>query len=301
MCVGQRNSRSIGVLCSLAGYSRQSFYKGRAVIEREALQCDLVIQRVLELREQQKKVGGRKLYLHLQSFFKDHSISMGRDALFSLLARNSLLIRSRKRKTPVTTFSNHWMNKYPNLIIGFFATGAHQLLVGDITYIRIQKDDFAYLSLLTDAYSRKIVGYFLSVDLSAEGCVKALKMAIKQLPAGARAVHHSDRGAQYCCFDYVSLLKSHAIEISMTQSGDPKENAIAERVNGILKTELLEQPFPSFKEAQKAVAQSISVYNNVRLHSSVNMLTPAQAHNENGPLKRHWKSYYPEKEVVNVN
>ena len=302
MNVGQKNRRSISILCSLLGYSRQSFYQGCKVREEEALQCELIIQQVLQLRKEQKVVGTRKLLIHLKSFLEEHQISIGRDALFDLLAEHKMLVRKRKRRTPITTFSNHWMHKYPNLIIGFIPTTAHQLLVSDITYVRLTEDRHAYLSLVTDAYSRKIVGYHLHGTLSADGCIKSLRMALKQLPNAAKVIHHSDRGSQYCSFDYVLLLNKYNISISMTQSGDPLENAIAERVNGTIKNELLEQSYAEYKLACKAVDYAISVYNNIRLHSSVDMLTPAQAHLRSGELKRHWKTYYlkAKKEAQNV-
>ena len=303
MNVGQKNSRSISVLCSLLGYSRQGFYQGIKACEQEALESELVVQEVVKIRKDQKMVGTRKLFIHLEPFFKAHGISMGRDALFTMLANYNLLIRKRKRKTPVTTFSNHWMHKYPNLTMDFVSNSAHQLLVSDITYIRLTESRHAYLSLVTDGYSRKIVGWHLNATLAARGCIAAMKMAAKQLPKGSKTIHHSDRGSQYCCFDYVALLNKNNIDISMTQSGDPLENAIAERVNGTIKNEFLQQAFNTLKEARDAIAHSISVYNNIRLHASIDMLTPTQAHNKSGVLKRHWKSYYPNKkeEVVYVD
>jgi putative transposase len=295
MNVGQRRSRNIRPLCSLLGYSRQSFYQANKAKERQVLEQELVIQEVLAWRKNQPKVGTRKLYIHLQPFLEEHSIGIGRDALFDLLAERKLLIKKRKRLTPITTNSNHWMHKYPNCIIGFVPTQAHQLLVSDITYIRLCSGGFAYLSLVTDVYSHKIVGYHLSKDLGASGCIKALKMALKQLPAGAWPIHHSDRGCQYCSFDYVQLLTRHSATISMTQDSDPRENAVAERVNGILKEELLSEVFESYFQASTAIAQAVSVYNTIRLHSSISMLTPAMAHNHTGMLERKWKNYYSPK------
>lgn len=172
---------------------------------------------------------------------------------------------------------------------------AHQIWVSDITYIRYCQDQHAYLSLITDAYSRKIVGYYLSNNLTTEGCIKALKNALQQLPKGNKLIHHSDRGCQYCSFDYVALLKDNNIAISMTQSGDPLENAIAERVNGILKDELLEEAFIDLKTARESIQAAISIYNNIRLHSSIDMHTPQQAHQMNGEFKRRWKTYYCKK------
>jgi len=295
MNTGQKNSRSIKVLCSLLGHSRQSYYKACKAVEKEALEAELVIQQVVLLRKEQKAVGTRKLYMHLKPFLKEHGISMGRDVLFDLLARHKMLIRKRKRKIPMTTFSNHWMHKYPNLIIGFTPTAAHQLLVSDITYIGLPENNFAYLSLITDAYSRKVVGHWLNKDLSAQGCIHALQMAIRQVPKQDCPMHHSDRGSQYCCYDYVTLLNKNNMGISMTQSGDPRENAIAERMNGILKSELLQQSYTSITEARKAIGKAVQVYNNKRLHGSVDMLTPSEAHYKNGELKRHWKTYYKTK------
>ena len=226
----------------------------------------------------------------MQDFIQQHKINIGRDALFDLLATHRLLIRRRIRRIPVTTFSDHWMHKYPNLIIGFIPTASNQLWVSDITYICLL-NDFAYLSLITDAYSRKIVGFYLSKNLSADGCIKALKMALGSNPQLGRLIHHSDRGSQYCCADYVGILEKQYIKISMTQTGDPLENALAERVNGILKDELLEKQYQNYEQAQKAIAIAISTCNHHRPHSSIDMLTPVEAHLREGELKRRWKNY----------
>jgi len=164
----------------LLGYSRQAYYQHKKQLEKESLQNDLLINQVLTIRKTQKLLGGRKLLFKLDSFIKEHNISIGRDAFFNLLSDRCLLVRKRKRRKPITTFSDHWMRKYPNLIEGFYPTAPNQLWVRDITYI-VVGDGFAYLSLVTDAYSRKIVGYYLSLDLSAEGCIRALKMALKTI------------------------------------------------------------------------------------------------------------------------
>ena len=159
-------------------------------------------------------------------------------------------------------------------------------------------DGFAYLSLITDAYSRKITGFYLSKTLEAKGTIEALKMAIKNCSDTKNLIHHSDRGVQYCCADYVKLLQNKNIKISMTENGDPLENAIAERVNGILKEELIQAKYNSFEDAQKSVAKAIVIYNSLRPHSSCSMLTPNEAHKKEGELKKHWKNYYKKKEVV---
>lgn len=297
MNIGQSESRSIQTLCSLLGYSRQAFYKFVKHAEKEALQHDLILQEVWRIRKTLKRLGTRKLLFKMEGFMREHHIEIGRDAMFDLLATHKLLIRKRKRRVPITTFSDHWMRKYPNLIVDFIPTAPNQLWVSDITYITL-KDDFVYLSLITDAYSRKIVGFYLSETLSADGCIKALQMALKNNPQLGRLIHHSDRGSQYCCADYVSILDKHFVKISMTQSGDPLENAIAERVNGILKDELLEKIYINYQEAKQAITAAISIYNYQRPHSSIDMLTPIEAHLREGELKRRWKNYYSKKKEV---
>jgi putative transposase len=249
------------------------------------------MQEVIQIRQSQKRIGGRKLFFMLQEFLQLHNIAIGRDSFFDLLRRQGLLIRKSRRHIPVTTWSNHWFRKYPNRIKDFTPLRAGRLWVSDITYVHVS-NGFAYLSLVTDAYSRKIVGYCLYKNLSADGCVAALKMALKNNPQRERLIHHSDRGVQYCCSDYVSVLEKASVRISMTQNGDPLENAIAERVNGILKSELLQSSYSSFKEAVEGVNHAITVYNHERPHTSINMLTPAQAHHLEGGIKRLWKNYY---------
>jgi len=282
----------------LLGYTRQAFYGYQKHLQQEVFQSELVVQEVLRHRHLQPRAGTRKLLIMLQEFVKLHEINIGRDALFSLLREHDLLIRKRKRKA-ITTFSKHWLKKYPNLIKGFVPLAPNLLLVSDITYI-VVADGFAYLSLVTDAYSHKIGGFYLSRTLEAKGSVIALKMFIKNCTDTSNLIHHSDRGVQYCCADYVNILEKKTIKISMTENGDPLENAIAERVNGILKEELLEVKYDSFEDAQKSVARSIAIYNSLRLHSSCDMLTPIQAHEKEGELKKHWKNYYKKKEVVMV-
>ena len=300
MNIGQKRGRKITALCLLLGYSRQAFYQQVEATEHKILGEELIIQQVLRIRERQKRVGARKLLLMLESFLLEHKLQIGRDGLFALLSKHKLLVRIRKSRAPRTTCSNHWMKKYPNLIVGMAITAPDTLWVSDITYITL-KDDFAYLSLITDAYSRMITGYYLSRNLQAEGCVKALKMAIKRLPAGSKLIHHSDRGSQYCSYEYVEQLQSRNISISMTQNGDPRENAIAERVNGIIKQEFLLAEYGCFENAGKAVKDAIAIYNNERRHSSIDMLTPFEAHTMTGELKRHWKNYYvKQKEVIMV-
>lgn len=297
--MSQRESRSITALCSLLGYTRQAYYQHKKQLEKESLQHDLLINQVMKIRKTQKRIGGRKLFFLLKPFIQEHQITMGRDAFFALLSERCLLVRKRKRNKPITTFSDHWMRKHPNLIEGFYPTAPNQLWVSDITYI-VVGDGFVYLSLITDAYSRKIVGFYLSIDLAAEGCIRALDMALRSNPDLGKLIHHSDRGSQYCCSDYVGILNDNFIRISMTQNGDPKENAIAERVNGILKDELFEKVYANYELAVKGISIAISIYNHQRPHGSIDYLTPIEAHFRSGELKRRWKNYYSKKALEEV-
>ncbi|MDF2430688.1 MAG: putative transposase [Mucilaginibacter sp.] len=283
----------LSLLCLLSGYTRQAYYKKRIYKQQGQFQQELVVQQVMNYRKVQKRIGSRKLLLLLCPFMKQHQIKIGRDCFFDLLRICGLLI-GRKRGKPRTTFSGHWLRKHPNLIKDLTPVIAGGLWVSDITYIELYQGN-SYLSLVTDAYSRKIVGFHLSERLSAAGCITALEMAVTGCAETKGLIHHSDRGVQYCCSDYIEILQKQEISISMTQSGDPRDNAIAERVNGILKTELLEEVFTDIDTARAAVAQAVNAYNYLRPHSSIDMLTPAIAHSRRGELKRRWKNYYQSK------
>lgn len=300
MNVEQRKPRSITWLCSLLGYSRQGLYKAQQQHQQQYFEEELLVQQVQKIRVDQNRIGGRRLHHMLQPFMQQHQFSMGRDSFFKLLLNNGLLVRRRKRKKPITTDSFHRYKKYKNLIKEFIPVGSGQLWVSDITYINL-KNGFAYLSLITDAYSRKIVGFYLSKTLAATGSIRALKKALQHNQVEPnKLIHHSDRGVQYCCNDYVAILKNKKIKISMTENGDPLENAIAERVNGILKDELLEEVYHNFEAAQLGVAKAISVYNHLRPHSSISYKTPIELHNNNEPVQRKWKNYYAKKERLKV-
>lgn len=253
------------------------------------------MQLVCEERKLMPRIGGRKLLFKLQDRMPQE-LMLGRDTFFDFLRDHGLLVR-KKRYRVKTTFSNHWLRKYPNLIKEFIPAAPHQLWVSDITYVETD-EGFVYLFLITDAYSRKIIGWSLSDTLEAKHAVDALYMALSQLPAGIRNVfHHSDRGVQYCCDKYVKLLVKNHFRISMTENGDPLENAIAERVNGILKTEwMYDMRFKTQKEAKEEVDRIITIYNNDRPHSSLGLMTPEQAHNHSGPLKKHWKNYWKQEQ-----
>jgi putative transposase len=275
----------------LLGYSRQSYYQGIQYIHQKAYQSDVIIEEVLRYRKHQKRLGTRKLLDEMQSFLTAHCFKIGRDSMFDLLADRGLLVTKRKRRGCITTLSKHRFKKYPHIVRDFIPIAPNQLWVSDITYIHLA-DGFAYLSLITDAYSRKIVGFCLSRDLSAKGPLNALKMALSSNPHCEGLIHHSDRGVQYCCDEYVKLLEHHEVKISMTENGDPLENALAERVNGILKQELLEEVFSGFETAQREVAIACSTYNHLRPHGSIDNLKPAQAHQLRGAIKKRWTNYW---------
>jgi len=281
-------------LCDLFGKSRQAYYQQSKYIYKEEVKAEILLQLIEKERHLMPRLGGRKLLLRIGPRLPDE-LMMGRDSFFEFLRDNGLLIRKRHHRVR-TTYSNHWMHKYPNLIKGFIPERAHQLWVSDLTYIETL-EGFVYLSLITDAYSRKIIGWALGTTLEAKYTVKALKMALKQLPKGVRNLfHHSDRGVQYCCGEYVKILKKNNLQISMTENGDPRENAIAERVNGILKDEWLNQmKFKSIKDASSQLEEIIRIYNQERPHSSLDMNTPEYAHNQTTELKKHWKNYYGNK------
>lgn len=235
-------------------------------------------------------IGTRKLHYMLAEKLERHGISIGRDKLFDLLSSYGLLVRRRRRKRVYTTDSRHPFKRYPNLIKEMIVQRPDHLWVSDITYIGL-KDSFCYLSLVTDAYSRKITGYCLHPTLKREGPVAALKMAMGTLPGTLQQplIHHSDRGLQYCCSEYIALLESKQVTISMTENGDPYENALAERVNGIMKNEFaLDRDFNNFEEAAAAVDTAVATYNNFRPHASCDYLTPATAHLKHGALPLRW-------------
>ncbi len=237
----------------------------------------IILKYVREYRSRQSKIGGKKLYKEIKPQMIEMCFKVGRDRFFDILRRHGLLIE-RKKKYVKTTNSHHRFYKYSNLIKGMEIAKPNQVYVSDITYIRTL-EGFCYLSLITDACSRKIVGYNLSRSLGIEGCMSALRMALKQIPQGAKPIHHSDRGIQYCSYDYTDLLRRNGILISMTEQNHVYENALAERVNGILKDEfMLGETLKSYEIAKKLVKESIEIYNEERPHLSLNYDKPSMRH-----------------------
>ncbi|SDM92127.1 IS3 family transposase [Pedobacter antarcticus] len=279
----------IKLLCRLFGKTRHAYYDRQWRVQDQGLKDEIVLQHVLDVREKQKRIGTLKLHFLLQEKLCAHHINIGRDYLFGLMREHGLHIRRRKRKA-ITTNSRHWMRKYNNLIVGLELDRPEQVWVSDITYIQL-KQQWGYLSLITDAYSKQIMGWAFRKDLSAQGCIDALEMAIgKRKYPKNQLIHHSDRGAQYCSKKYVDLLISNNIAVSMTENGSPYENAIAERVNGILKSEFdLHSSKVGFRETTQKIRENIQTYNQLRPHASCDYLTPEQAHLKHGPLKKRWK------------
>jgi putative transposase len=269
---------SLSRFCRLLGVTRQAYYQHFWYKEFIGIEQSLILQEVRRIRTRHRHMGGRKLYELLQPYFLEHKIKMGRDALFDLLQSNHLLVRRRK-KTVFTTQSYHWLRKYPNRIKSLLPSQPNQLWVSDITYWKI-RSGYVYLSFITDAFSHKIVGYHAAESLAVIETIEALKIALKDLPQNhVGLTHHSDRGVQYCSIEYVQMLRDRSIEISMTESGDPRENAIAERLNGIIKEEYLsDTSVRNLTQAKRALEFAIRLYNEERPHMSCNYKTPLSIH-----------------------
>jgi putative transposase len=276
-------------LCRLFGKTRQAYYDQNWRMSTDKMQEVVVLKMVHQTRKQLPQTGMLKLYHMLKEDLLRHEINIGRDSFCRLLKQNNLQLK-RRRMYARTTDSHHRFHRWPDLIAGKVPKAAGEVWVSDITYLRI-KAGFVYLSLVTDACSKKIVGHHLSQHLKAHSCVIALNKAIStELYDQHKIIHHSDRGIQYCCDEYVGKLQSNHIRISMTQSGSPYENAVAERVNGILKNELgLNKIFDSYSTAVEPVHNAINSYNHLRLHMSCGYLTPDQAHQKKTGLVKKWK------------
>ncbi|RZL11689.1 MAG: IS3 family transposase [Pedobacter sp.] len=275
-------------LCRLFGKTRNAFYDHQRREESTRFEEALIVDLVKSHRTVMPKVGGAKLLLMLKRDFTAHKIVIGRDSFFDLLRKHNLLIK-RKPRYVRTTDSNHAYYKWPDRTKGFKLKAPEQLWVSDITYLRTA-NGFVYLSLITDAWSHKIIGHHLSQSLKTQGCIIALNKAISTLSPGHTPIHHSDRGIQYCSEPYVTVLRQNNIGISMTQTGSPYDNAVAERVNGILKNELmLEETFSTYSEAAGAVHYAIDTYNRIRPHMTCGNLTPQTAHKTTEKFKKLWK------------
>ena len=296
---------NVALVCRLFGHCRQAFYQSKADIEKEAEHERRILEAVREIRTEDPRIGGYKLWLMLISMFGREYVP-GRDRFFVILRRKGLMLP--KPKPRHTTNSNHRYHKWKNLIKNYMPMEANRLWVADITYIALTDGDVCYLHLITDAYSHKIVGWALADTLKAAVSMQALQMAIDQALALRGSddltglIHHSDRGVQYCCDAYVTMLKEHGITISMTEDYKPTDNAIAERFNGILKVESVypQRLLPTFEYARNFIPRFIQFYNYRRPHMSIGYKAPAVAHMEQGEQKKMWKkTIYAQKNVSN--
>lgn len=258
--------------------SRQNYYARRRHRRGREVDKQLVVGLVKGERQVQPRLGARKLRVVLKAELTKAGVKIGRDRFFDVLREAQLLVEPLPREYVRTTNSYHCLPVFRNKIQELEVTRANEVWVGDLTYIRTE-EDFLYLALLTDKHSRKIVGYHCGDTLEAVGCLKALEMALEGLPAGAKPIHHSDQGSQYCCHEYVNRLVGQGLEISMTESNHCAENALAERMNGILKGEYgLGRRFKDKQTARLAVVQAVELYNRRRPHSKLGNRVPDEVH-----------------------
>jgi len=284
-------------LCKLFGVTKQAYYKyDENAVLFKAVQEEFVLQYIRGIRAKDRGIGGMKLwYMYRKEFGNNNPI--GRDHFAEIVDRYGLKVRARIRK-PKTTDSTHGLPVYPNIIKDYIPTAPNQLWVSDITYITIRLDKytyfFCYLSLILDAYTEEIAGWSVGSTLETVYPVDALRKAVKRIEGqeNIRLIHHSDRGCQYASNEYVSILKRYGIRISMTESGDPKENAQAERINNTMKNELLKDVvFHNIEEVKAAVTVAVDFYNTERPHMSIDMMTPNEAAGCSGEIAKRWTSY----------
>lgn len=265
-------------VCWALGMSRQNYYAGRKRRQRRQVEAELVVELVRSERRLQPRLGTRKLRVLLQGPLAQAGVRLGRDRFFEVLRGQGLLLAPRRSQNPCTTDSYHNLPVFRNLIKGHTFTQPNQVWVSDLTYLR-SDEGFMYLSLLTDKVSRYIVGYHCADTLEVTGSLAALEMALQQMPAGAKPIHHSDRGSQYCSHQYVNRSVDAGLTMSMTETDHCAENALAERVNGILKNEYgLDQQFKTKEQVKHAAAQAIHFYRTRRPHTALGNRFPAQVH-----------------------
>ena len=287
----------VSSLCGLLGVSKQAYYKrDETIAMRRCMSEDMIVDYVTEVRRSDPGIGGVKLW---RMYVAETGQRVGRDTFCSVIAYNGLKLRQKPRR-PRTTDSRHSLPVYPNLVRSFIPSAPNQLWVSDITYIEMFLANgartFCYLSIVQDAYSGKIVGWSVGATLGTHYTIEALRMALSGVDGSLSGlIHHSDRGSQYASREYVSLLMSNGISVSMTEDGNPKENAQAERINGTIKNELLRgMEFHSVAEVRDAVAKAVEFYNNRRPHMSASMMTPSKAAQCGGELHKLWHSYREE-------
>jgi len=270
---------SISMLCKRVGMSRQNYYAARRQRHRQKIDEDLIVELVKEERRVQPRIGTRKLLFLLQSELEEAGVHIGRNRFFEVLGSRGLLVE-RKRSWPKTTNSRHSLPVFRNLLSDREPTAPNQVWVSDLTYIRTD-EGFMYGAVIMDKFSRKIVGAHIGDSLEALGCIRALEKALADLPANRFPIHHSDRGCQYCCHEYVRRLRDRGLSISMTEQNHCYENAQAERVIGILKQEYeMDATFRTKSQAVAGFYQAVELYNHRRPHLSLNYAVPEQVHRQ---------------------
>jgi putative transposase len=258
--------------------SRQNYYGRRKERRRAQVNGELIEQLVRRERQVQPRIGGRKLHRVLGQELAEAEIKLGRDRFFKVLSERKLLLERRAAAYPCTTNSGHYLPVFTNRIKDRQLNGPNEVWVSDVTYLR-SAEGFVFLALITDKWSRKVVGHHCADSLHAEGCLTALEVALGSLPSLAKPIHHSDRGSQYCSHRYVNRLSERNLGISMTETDHCAENALAERMNGILKSEYaLDQEFQTRDQARRAADQAVHLYNTRRLHTALNYRVPGVVH-----------------------
>ncbi len=288
----------MGLLCRLFGKSWQAYYQHRDTIEKQLLTEEMVVQFIHEIRKYDPGIGGAKLHsMYQKRFGMGHEHMVGRDKMEAIIAGNNLYVRKPRRK-PRTTDSTHGLPTYPNLIKELIPTRKNQVWVTDITYIPIWTSDdeytFCYLSMISDYYTKEIVGWYVGETLEAWHSVECLLQAIETLVGEEHVdlIHHSDRGIQYVSAAYTSVLYEAGIRISMTETGDPKDNAVAERLNNTIKNEMFKDiRFRSIAEVRRSMEKAVNFFNNERPHMSLDNMTPRQASGYKGRINKKWTSY----------
>jgi len=269
---------TVSAVCRKLGITRQNYYARRKARQHREVDAGLVVDLVMAERKLQPRLGTRKLHFMLKGALVEAGVNLGRDRFLEVLRAHDLLLEPKPAEYPCTTNSYHCLPVFTNRIAQLTVTKPNEVWVGDLTYVRTEMG-FLYLSLLTDKASRKVVGYHCGDTLAATGCLAALKKALAELPAGATPIHHSDQGAQYCSHEYVNSVKAHGLSLSMTERDHCAENALAERMNGILKSEYgLGGQFKTKASAQLAVDQAVHLYNTRRPHTALGYRTPQAVH-----------------------
>ncbi|HVK96861.1 MAG TPA: IS3 family transposase [Flavisolibacter sp.] len=269
--------RSTGLIAATLGYSRQYFYKQQKDLAKEELKKQHVKHLIDQQRKLLPRLGTRKIHHLIKDELELKQIKFGRDKLFDLMREYNLLIKPQRRYVQ-TTNSKHWLKKWPNIIKDLPVNAPNEVWVSDITYIKTEEGN-CYLNMVTDAFSRKIVGYAVDANMEAENMIKALKMATKQKNTDVLTIHHSDRGLQYCSKEYVQFSEQNNILLSMTEKSDPYENALAERMNRTIKEEFgINRKMKNKQQLEELLKESIDLYNRKRPHLSLKMKTPEEVY-----------------------